>query len=97
MVVDADRLVGPLMIRSWRAGDRFCPSGMKGRSKKLQDLFIDLKVPKEKRDRIPLLVSSEGIVGVLGYRQDERFRVGSSTRYCLVISLTDSGENKGAL
>lgn len=87
MVLDADRVAGPVMLRAWRRGDRFCPSGMKGRSKKVQDFFVDVKVPKTMRDRIPLLVSQERIVGVLGYRQDERFGVGPSTRHCLVISI----------
>ncbi|MGA6829033.1 tRNA lysidine(34) synthetase TilS [Nitrospira sp. NS4] len=95
MVVDADRVGGPLKLRSWQRGDRFFPAGMKGRSKKLQDLFVDLKVPKAKRNRIPLLVSQDGIVGVLGYRQDERFGVGASTRNCLIISIGDSLVKEG--
>ncbi len=87
MVVDADRVAGPLILRAWQQGDRFMPAGMKGRSKKVQDFFVDLKVPKAKRGLIPLLVSQSGIVGVLGYRQDERFRAGPSTRQCFVISI----------
>ena len=97
MVVDADRVVGPLTVRSWQRGDRFFPAGMNGCSKKLQDLFVDLKVPKARRDEIPLLVSREGIVGVLGYRQDERFGVTPSTRYCLLISISESLVKEGVL
>lgn len=97
MVVDADRVGGPLTLRSWQRGDRFVPSGMQGRSKKLQDLFVDLKVPKAQRSRIPLLVSSGGIVGVLGYRQDERFAVSPSTRHCLLISVGESLVKEGVL
>ena len=95
MIVDADRLSQPLRIRSWRAGDRFVPSGMKGRSKKLQDYFVDLKIPLSQRRRIPILEAPEGIIGVLGFRQDERFRVSDSTRRCLVISIDEVSTTEG--
>ncbi len=90
MVVDADLLSYPLHIRPWRAGDRFVPSGMKGRSKKLQDYFVDLKIPVSQRRRIPILDSPQGIVGVLGFRPDERFQANDRTRRYLVIS-SDGG------
>ncbi|MFO0707227.1 MAG: tRNA lysidine(34) synthetase TilS [Nitrospira sp.] len=95
MAVDADRVSGPLMIRSWRAGDRFVPIGMKQCSKKLQDFFVDRKVPKAQRPLIPILEAPEGILGVLGFRQDERFIITDETRRCLVISLIDSSQTKG--
>lgn len=95
MMVDADRLTQPLRIRSWRAGDRFVPFGMNGRSKKLQDYFVDLKIPLSQRRRIPILEASEGIVGVLGFRQDERFRVSGTTRRCLIVSIDEVSASEG--
>ena len=86
-VFDADRVSGPLLIRGWRAGDRFYPAGMKGKSKKLQDLFTDLKVGRQERRRIPLLVAPEGILWVVGCRQDERFRVREGSTRCLVAAV----------
>ncbi|MEK7301316.1 MAG: tRNA lysidine(34) synthetase TilS [Nitrospirota bacterium] len=96
MIVDADLLSYPLHIRPWKAGDRFVPSGMKGRSKKLQDYFVDLKIPVSQRGRIPILDSPQGIVGVLGFRQDERFQVSNRTRRCLVISSDGVSLTEGA-
>lgn len=96
MIVDANLLSYPLHIRSWRAGDRFVPSGMKGRSKKLQDYFVDLKIPLSQRGRIPILDSPQGIVGVLGFRQDERFQVSDRTRRCVVISIDEASVTEGA-
>ena len=96
MLVDADLLSLPLRIRPWRTGDRFVPSGMQGRSKKLQDYFVDCKVPKERRELIPILEAPQGIVGVLGFRQDERFQVSDRTRRCLVISIDDGSIMEGA-
>lgn len=93
-VFDADLLSEPLMIRSWKNGDRFFPSGMNGKSKKLQDFFVDAKVGRRDRDRIPLLVAPEGVLWVVGWRSDERFRAGEgSSRYLLatVNSMSGSG------
>lgn len=86
IMVDADRIDGPLMVRVWQPGDRFCPFGMKGRSKKLQDFFTDLKVFGSDRTRIPVVATAERIVWVVGYRQDERSALTSSTEQCLVIT-----------
>lgn len=71
---DAGALGDRLKIRSRRPGDRFQPSGM-GVEKKLQDFYVDRKVPRDWRDRIPLLVSERGIVWVVGYRIAEWARI----------------------
>ncbi|MGE0059709.1 MAG: tRNA lysidine(34) synthetase TilS [Dehalococcoidia bacterium] len=67
--VDADA-VARLRVRRWQAGDRLQPSGMDG-TKKLQDLFVDLHVPREERERIPIFESERGIVWVGGLRLAE--------------------------
>jgi tRNA(Ile)-lysidine synthase len=36
-------------VRCWRAGDRMKPARLKGRSRKLSDLFIDAKIPRDQR------------------------------------------------
>lgn len=87
ILVDADRVTHALTIRNWLPGDRFCPSGMGGHSKKLQDFFTDLKIPVARRFRIPLVVAPEGILWIVGYRQDERWVPTSSTAHCLVITV----------
>ena len=79
-VFDADRLSAPLIIRAWQAGDRIHPRGMRGKRKKLQDIFTDMKVSRDERSRIPLIVAPEGILWVVGRRQDERCAVGKDTR-----------------
>ena len=57
-------------IRTRLPGDRFQPLGMRV-EKKLQDFFVDEKVPRTWRDRIPLFVSGRGIAWVVGYRVAE--------------------------
>ncbi|MBW1981551.1 MAG: tRNA lysidine(34) synthetase TilS [Deltaproteobacteria bacterium] len=83
VMLDRDRLSFPLLLRSVQPGDRFRPLGMQG-SKKLQDLFIDLKVPRYQRCRIPVLCSQEHIIWVVGLRIDERVKVTSATRRILL-------------
>lgn len=95
IVVDVDRCSLPLTVRAWRPGDRFCPLGMKGRSKKLQDFFGDLKLPAERRRCVPLVVAPEGIVWVVGYRQDGRFAAQPSTRRRMVVSVMGQPEQQG--
>ena len=93
---DADRVSEPLVIRGWRAGDRIYPRGMKGKSKKLQDLFTDMKVNRLERSMIPLLVAPEGILWVVGRRIDERFLADERTVRCLVASATSKPVVEGA-
>ncbi len=89
--VDADRVGGKLWLRHRRPGDRFQPLGMDGR-KKLQDFFVDEKVPRSERERVPLILSPRGIVWVVGYRPDERFRVSGETNRVLYLRWELPGE-----
>ena len=53
-----------LRLRTRQRGDRFCPKGMGGRSRKLKDWLIDRKVPRQLRDQIPLLCADGAIVAI---------------------------------
>jgi tRNA(Ile)-lysidine synthase len=82
---DFDRISNPLTVRGWRPGDRFVPAGMGGKHKKLQDLFVDSKIPKSNRTSIPLLTCPEGILWVIGLRTDDRFRATEKTKEVLIV------------
>jgi tRNA(Ile)-lysidine synthase len=43
-------------LRIWRPGDRMKPARLKGRSRKLSDLYIDAKVPREQRKTARVLI-----------------------------------------
>ena len=85
-VFDGATFTLPLCLRNWKPGDRISPFGMKGRHKKIQDLFTDLKVSPSLRRRTPLLVAPEGILWVVGFRPDGRFVMNSSTKQFVVAS-----------
>jgi tRNA(Ile)-lysidine synthase len=84
---DADRIPGPLSLRLRRPGDRLWPVGMTG-SKKLQDILVDTKVPRRLRDQVPLLVSGDEVLWVIGHRLDRRFLAGEATRHVLNIRVS---------
>lgn len=84
---DVDKLRFPLRIRKRKPGDRFQPMGMKGQ-KKLQDLLVDLKIPREKRDLLPILQDEEGIIWVVGFRIAERVKVNFETQKILTCTVT---------
>jgi tRNA(Ile)-lysidine synthase len=85
--LDADRIKWPLFLRSWKEGDRFCPLGLGG-TKKLQDFFVDVKVPLRERRRVLLLCDQEKICWVMDYRLDDRVKLTPQTRRMLTIEKT---------
>ncbi len=86
--LDGDKVTYPLTVRNFRPGDRFIPLGMKGR-KKVKDFFIDLKIPSNERDRVPIITSGDKIVWICGLRIDEQFRTTRNTENLLRIQYLD--------
>jgi len=76
--------VGPsIVLRHWRNGDRFQPIGM-GRAAKLQDLFVNQKIPRAFRHQLAIATTAGGeIFWVQGLRLGERFKVTSATKRLL--------------
>src|SRR5215217_5936972 len=50
-----------LIVRGWRPGDRLA-----GRSRKIQDVFVDAKIPRSDREGWPLVVRGDEVVAVPG-------------------------------
>ena len=50
-----------LKVRGWRPGDRLA-----GRSRKIQDVFVDAKIPRSEREAWPLVVRGDEVVAVPG-------------------------------
>jgi tRNA(Ile)-lysidine synthase len=82
--LDLERITPPLTVRSAVRGDRFTPLGSPG-SQKLKKFFIDQKIPRQDRLRIPVLADSRGIVWLIGQRIDDRVKVTSETSQILGV------------
>ena len=85
---DGDRLQPMVRVRNWRSGDRFRPLGMTG-SKKIKDCFIDWKIPVDQRHQIPLVVSADTIVWVVGHRISHDVRVTGETKRVMRLEVRD--------
>lgn len=69
LVCDIDKRLLPLHIRTRRPGDRMNWKGLSG-SKKLKDIFIDLKIPRKDRDNWPIVTDNNGeILWLVGLRK----------------------------
>ncbi len=91
--IDATDLRGGLVLRSVRPGDRFVPLGMTG-SKKLQDFFVDEKVPRRLRARAAVVTDADGrIVWVVGHRIAQHARATSGAPAVrLALSVPDGSD-----
>ena len=90
-VVDRAAFPAGLGVRNRRQGDRFRPLGCSG-TKTLQDLFVDRKVPADRRSRVPVIVDHEDrIVWVAGHALDDGYKVTSETKSVVILKLNDLG------
>ena len=87
VMVDASGIGSHLIVRYRRPGDRLTPLGAPGR-KKVQDVLVDRKVPKDDRDRVPIVTTEQGdIVWVAGQVLADPFRVTSLTSSVVILTL----------
>jgi tRNA(Ile)-lysidine synthase len=86
---DLQALPLPLRIRPRQEGDFFYPRGL-GKKKKLQDFFVDEKVPRDMRDAVPIVLSGNDIIWIAGYRADERFKPSEQTEKILKLIISKS-------
>jgi tRNA(Ile)-lysidine synthase len=85
-----------LTVRPRKTGDRFHPLGMVT-EKSIKDFFIDARVPRSRRSRVPIVVNPCQTLWVVGYRIDERAKVNGSTRNVLKLKfeLTSKDSTSG--
>jgi len=81
---DYDNLKMGINIRNRRDGDVFKPYKSNG-TKKLKEYFIDNKIPRHKRDSIPLIAQGNEIVWVIGYKISDKFKVTENTKNVLKL------------
>jgi tRNA(Ile)-lysidine synthase len=88
---DFEQVQFPLTIRCRQPGDRFHPAGMAGRSVKLSDFMINVKMPERARARWPLVYSASELIWVPGYRSAHSLLISDSTLQVLHLRLVRSG------
>ncbi len=81
---DADKVGGKIILRHRRPGDRFQPIGLTSAAK-LQDLFVNAKIPRDRRRHLVVAEAAGGdIFWVEGLRIAEGFKLTRATKRVLV-------------
>lgn len=83
---DATKISNSITLRFRKNGDKFIPLGMSG-YKKLKDIFIDMKIPREERNKIPLICFDNDIGWIVGYKVSNSFKIDSTTKKLIQIKL----------
>lgn len=79
-----DEVKENIILRYRKNGDKFNPIGIKG-TKKLKDIFIDMKIEKNLRDNIPLICFNDEIAWIVGYKISNKFKIKEQTKKILEI------------
>ena len=73
-----------MYIRPRKEGDEI--KLPKRRTKTIKKLFIDEKLPKNERERVPVIADDEKVFAVFGFGYDERFLQESEDGYFIKIN-----------
>ncbi|MEP9410532.1 MAG: tRNA lysidine(34) synthetase TilS [Candidatus Brocadia sp.] len=84
-VFDLQRITMPISVRRRKNGDAISPLGTNGH-KKLKDLFIDKKIPREEREFIPVVVMNDHPIWVIGICMDNNVKVTPETKKVLKLT-----------
>lgn len=84
--LDYAKIKPPIKVRIWKRGDKFYPLGMQ-KEKKLQDFFINSKIPIHLRKLVPVFIDREKIIWVGRHRIDNRVRITEDTKEVLHLKL----------
>jgi tRNA(Ile)-lysidine synthase len=91
LVLDYDALSAAallLRLRPKAPGDRICLPGMSG-SKKLQDIFVDEKIPREKRAALLVVATEDEVLWIPGLRRSRLYEPGPATKRVLILTPED--------
>ena len=77
------------MIRTRQTGDYLTIADGRGEMirKSLKSYFVDQKIPREERDRLPILAEEDHVLWVMGYRISEYYKVTENTKRILKVQL----------
>ncbi len=81
---DLDELELPLKIRNRKKGDKIISFGSKNK-KKLQNIFINEKIPRTLRDSWPIIYDKKGIILIPGLQRSNRAIVSDNTNNVIII------------
>ena len=87
--LDRTSLGDELIIRTWKAGDRYAPLGMGGRGMKVSDFWINKKIPKHARENWPLVYSQAKLIWIPGFQPSQFSRITDQTQSVVLLRLRE--------
>lgn len=92
---DYDKIMGYLEMRTRSVGDYLTISdGVGGmRHKSLKDYMITAKIPREEREKIPVIADGAHVLWLVGYRISEYYKISENTKRILQVQLIISKED----
>lgn len=88
LYLDADKIYGDLVFKSWQKGDKFVPFG-RTKPKLVSDIFLAKKVPHFFKPFVPIARDDKGIVAIGNYQIADRVRITPNTNKVIKIVWTD--------
>lgn len=89
---DYDKIKNTVFLRCRQEGD-FLQIDGKGNTKRLKAYFINARIPKEERNRVPLLADGSHIIWVIGGRISEAYKVDENTKNILIVQFDGGNED----
>jgi len=83
---DADKVRRPVLLRTRRPGDTIRPLGMTG-VKKVKKIMQERRLPREERERVPLIRFGDETAWIAGCCFSETFRIDQNTQSILRMTL----------
>ncbi len=83
---DCDKIIGNVVIRARKAGDKISPKG-RNCSKSLKKFYNELNIPVENRNNIPVIVDDNGVIGIYGYCVDERVALNENSQNIMIVNI----------
>uniref|UniRef100_UPI00405748AD tRNA lysidine(34) synthetase TilS n=1 Tax=Acetatifactor sp. TaxID=1872090 RepID=UPI00405748AD len=92
---DYDKIEKSLVLRERCTGDYLTIAGKEGGAshKPIKDYMIAEKIPRQERDRIPLLATGSHVIWLIGYRISEYYKVNRNTKRILQVQLIGKGND----
>lgn len=85
VVLDAEKLVAPYVVRLWEPGDRYQPLGARV-PVRVKKLLGSRKIPLERKRQLPVIASRDGdIAWIPGLPPAEAFRLTPATKFCVFL------------
>lgn len=88
--LNSEEIKLPLRIRNIETSDRMYVKGLNG-SRKIKDIYMDLKIPKERRIMLPILVDSNNNVLWLPGLKKSKYDKSKSEKYDIIIRYVEKG------